>query len=131
MLTSSQPCGGWNPPSPCSGGNAISNPSCSLGGKFYPGPYDPNVCAAYATAQTAANKAAAQASGATSYIPVNFFNAYSVVKNSHALGTYCGLFSEVVDESFATYGGSWVGEDLWQVDSSWAYELSSQDPGTL
>jgi hypothetical protein len=64
-------CPGFNPPKPC-GGAAINKPSCAVGSHFFPGPYDPNVCGAFAKAQLQINIGATVKGG--KYLPVNFFN---------------------------------------------------------
>lgn len=98
---------------------------------FFAGPYDPSVCGAFATAQTKANRDAAVAQGLTTYQPVNFFNAYTVYKNSFAQGTYCSLYNTPVDASYAAKAGVYSGNDFYGVQASWTYTLSKQDSGKL
>lgn len=102
-----------------------------MGSNFYPGPFDPSVCALYAQAQTATNKQAAQGKGASSYTPCNMFNAYMVQKNGVAQGTYCQLFDTPLSSSWASFGGAWSGSDYFGVQSSWTYSLSAQLDGKL
>lgn len=119
----SQP--GWNEPTKC--GGAIDRPSCFLGSDFYPGPYDPSVCAAYANAQTVLNKKNAKSN---KYSPCNMFNAYMVKKNGKPLGTYCSLYTEDVDAGkYGTFKGAWSGKDFYGLESSWTYTLSKQKTG--
>jgi len=61
---------GWESPHKCSGGAISSGGSYHIGSSFYPGPFDPSVCAIYAQAQTNKNKQVAQQSGASSYVSV-------------------------------------------------------------
>lgn len=102
-----------------------------MGSNFYPGPFDPSVCALYAQAQTATNKQVAQGKGASSYTPCNMFNAYMVQKNGVAQGTYCQLFDTPLSSSWASFGGAWSGSDYFGVQSSWTYSLSAQLDGKL
>lgn len=125
-ITVPDKCPGYQPPKPCKGG-AINKPSSYLGSKFFPGPYNPSVCAAYGQAQTTANKAAVSKGG--KYLPCNFFNAYMMKRNGKGMGTYCALYTQAVDSIFATYSGGWSNGDLYQVESSWSYELTTQDKG--
>lgn len=118
---------GWQPPRNCSGG-VISKPSCSLGSKFFPGPFDPKVCASYAVAQTALNKKNARNG---QYSPCNSFNSYMIKRDGIPLGTYCSLFTEVVDVSYATYRGGWASSSFWGIESSWAYSLTDYDDGRI
>jgi hypothetical protein len=72
--TTPDQCPGYKPPKPCNGG-AINKPSCHIGSKFFPGPFNPAVCASYADAQTKINKNAV-AKG-KKYLPCNQFNVSS------------------------------------------------------
>jgi hypothetical protein len=135
-------CPGYKPPKPCNGG-AINKPNCALGSKFFPGPYDPRVCAAFAGAQVEANKRAVQMGG--KYLPCNMFNvsarsrkprvvltlaqAYMMKLNGRPMGTYCSLYTTYVDSSYATYKGGWSGSNLFQIESSNTYETIVEDIG--
>ncbi|KAF2089477.1 hypothetical protein K490DRAFT_20598, partial [Saccharata proteae CBS 121410] len=115
-------CGSnWNSGSQCSSGGAISKPSCNVGNHFFPGPYNPTVCAAYAEAQTAKNKAAAGWWSMWMYQPCNMFNSYMVKKNGVPMGTYCSLFNTEVDHSWATYFGGVSGSDKFDIETSMTY----------
>jgi hypothetical protein len=123
----SQP--GWSEPTPCHGG-AIDRPSCFVGSDFFPGPYDPSVCASYAKSQTAYNKKHADSKG--KYSPCNMFNAYMVKKNGRPLGTYCSLYNEDMDTGkYASFKGSWSGKDYYGLESSWTYTLQNQLKGDV
>ena len=121
-------CPGWKPPTHCGGG--ISAPGFNLGSFFFPGPFDPALCAAYAEAQTSYN--CGHADPVTGkYSPANMFNAYMMKKNGIAQGTFCTLFTTILDKSYATFDGSWVGNDFFGVETSWTYSLNVQDAGFL
>lgn len=48
---------GWQPPTKCGDGSKGHNhPSTCIGTGFFPGPYNPSLCAAYAEAQNVVNK---------------------------------------------------------------------------
>ncbi|KAK1573194.1 uncharacterized protein LY79DRAFT_526277 [Colletotrichum navitas] len=116
---------GWTKPQNC-GGNIHSHPSTCLGQKFFPGPYDVNVCAAYAAAQNAKNsKSLGLASFASwfGYSPLkcNFFNAFMVKENGIPQGTYCNLFTQQYAPSGATYQPGNSGGINWGVESSWSF----------
>lgn len=119
-------CDGYKPPKPCDGG-AINKPTCHIGSKFFPGPFNPKVCASYASAQATKNKNSVNRG--QKYLPCNMFNAYMMKKNGKAQGTYCSLYSEFIDKSFASYKGGWSGKNHFGVESSWMYELNEEDKG--
>ena len=121
----------WGNPTNCSGGAISAGGSYHLGSSFFPGPFNPSVCGIYAQAQTATNKQAAQKKGASSYTPVNMFNAYMVKKNGVAQGTYCALFDTVLSNSWAAFQGGWSGKSFFGVESSWTYALNKLDNGKL
>lgn len=115
----------------------LSGTAISLGGSYYldsaffPGPFDPTLCGTYAQAQTAKNKATAQALGLHSYTPVNMFNAYTVYLAGVAQGTYCALFDTNLNAGWASFSGSWTGSGYVGVQNSWTYVLTVQDSGTF
>lgn len=125
--TTPAPCPGWTPPTHC--GGAISALIYFLIAEFFPGPFDPALCAAYAETQTSYNRAHTDENG--KYSPANMFNAYTMHKNGVAQGTYCSLYSTVLDKSHGTYTGGWVGNDFFGVQSSWTYSLTEQDKGSI
>ncbi|CAK4034784.1 Hypothetical predicted protein [Lecanosticta acicola] len=102
-----------------------------LGSEFFAGPYDATLCGYYATAQTAANKQYAKQNGLKTYQAANSFNAYYVYKNAYARGTYCNLYKQEVDASYAGSADTTTGGNSYTVGSSWVYNASPQDPGTL
>ncbi|KAI9664642.1 MAG: hypothetical protein M1821_006088 [Bathelium mastoideum] len=120
-------CPGWNPPTHC--GGAISAGGYFLGSQFFPGPFDPSICAAYAEAQMSYNRAHADSDG--KYSPVNTFNAYMMKKNGIAQGTFCSLYSSLLDKSLGSYLGGWVGSDFFGIETSWMYSLMVMDKGHL
>ncbi|KAF7193370.1 hypothetical protein HII31_05349 [Pseudocercospora fuligena] len=109
----------------------LAKNSYYLGAEYFPGPYDPQLCGYYATAQTAANRADAKAKGLSTYQPCNLFNAYTVYKNKAAQGTYCSLFNKVVGAEAAGAAGTYYNGDLYEVGVSYTYKLTQQDAGTL
>ena len=120
-------CPGWTPPTHC--GGAIAAALYFLVAEFFAGPFNPGLCAAYAEAQTAYNRANADENG--TYSPANMFNAYMMNKNGVAQGTYCSLYTTVLDKSHGTYTSGWVGNDFFGVESSWTYSLIEQDTGSI
>ncbi|EME45351.1 hypothetical protein DOTSEDRAFT_128803 [Dothistroma septosporum NZE10] len=105
--------------------------SKTLGSEFFAGPYDPNLCGYYATAQTSANKQNAQSKALSSYQACNSFNAYTVYKAGYAWGTYCELYNFNVDASYAGSADSTSNGISYTVGSSWIYSLTKQDSGKL
>lgn len=112
---------GWKNPQSCSG--AHSHPSTCIGQHFFPGPFDPNVCAAYATSQNALNGATSASSSLYNPKHCNFFNSYMLKRNGKPLGTYCSLFAQQYSSSAATYNPGWAGSDFWEVENSWSFSL--------
>jgi hypothetical protein len=49
--------------------------------------------------------------------------------NGKAMGTYCSLYSEFVGSSYASYKGGWSGKNFFGVESSWNYELQTENKG--
>ncbi|KAI9714683.1 MAG: hypothetical protein M1812_006348 [Candelaria pacifica] len=129
-----------NPPSPIASfdgptefGGATNAPLFNgidtyQGVKFFNQPYDPLVCASACQAQTAYNRRHAT-NGA--YKPCNFFNAYILSKNNVPQGIYCSLYTKPWDKSYSTNYGQYRGSDRYTVSSSYGYQLSAQDPGTV
>ncbi|KAK2043861.1 hypothetical protein LZ31DRAFT_554822 [Colletotrichum somersetense] len=115
---------GWTKPQGC-GGAVHNHPSTCLGQKFFPGPFDVSVCAAYAAAQNAKNSNSLGFSFASmfGYSPFkcNFFNAFMVKENGVAQGTYCSLFAQQYAPSAATYQPGNAGGINWGVESSWSF----------
>lgn len=112
----------WNATQQCSGG-AISAPSKQMGGKFFPGPFDPRICTAYADAQTALNKKGL--STGQSYSACNVMNAFSVRKDGKFSGMYCNLFTDHPGSSDGPETGSYRGASSslhnYVVEWSWEY----------
>lgn len=120
---------GWGQPSKCPGGAISAGGSYWLGSKFFPGPFNPNLCGVYGQAQAATNKKLAVEQGQHSYTPCNMFNAYMVKKNGHPQGTYCSLFNTVLDSSWASTQSVWSGSDRFDFESSWTFPLAELDSG--
>jgi hypothetical protein len=100
------------------GGKAIDMPSSSVGGKFFPGPFNVQVCNEYAVQQNTVNRQAG--------LPtvMKMLNAYYIHKNGVPHGTYCGLFSTDLPSSFATYTGAQSQGDHFTVQQSWKFVLN-------
>jgi hypothetical protein len=127
--TTPAPLPGWTPPSNCTGGAISAGGNYWMGSNFFPGPFNPALCGAFAQAQTATNKQAAKAKGASSYTPANFFNAYYVHKNGKPQGTYCSLYDTILSDAYSGFKGAWSGKDFFGVQSSWSFSLSELDNG--
>ncbi|GME47386.1 hypothetical protein GTA08_BOTSDO11651 [Neofusicoccum parvum] len=120
---------GWKSGTKCSGGGAIIKAGALMGQRFFSGPYDPSLCAAYAEAQVAINKKSASIWTLWRYQPCNSFNAYAVIKNKKTVGTYCSLFNVDVTASTSTYFGGKSGQDTFAVDNSNVYACKTYDNG--
>ncbi|KAI7238009.1 hypothetical protein KC330_g2866 [Hortaea werneckii] len=106
----------WSKPTNCNG-KAINASKYWLGSRFFPGPFNPQVCGDYALAQNALNKA----KGVNQQCQM--FNAYYLHKNGVPYGTYCGLYNSRLDNSFATFKGGKSGRDSYDCKNSWTYSL--------
>merc|ERR1711939_330042 len=73
------------------GGKAINAPQYNMGQRFFPGPFNPQVCSDYALAQ---NKAQ---SGSKS--SCRMFNAAYLHKDGVPYGTICSLYSSALDSN--------------------------------
>ncbi|KAL0930135.1 CND3 protein [Colletotrichum truncatum] len=116
---------GWTNPQSC-GTVVHDHPSTCMGQKFFPGPFDINVCASYAASQNSKNsKSLGLFSWASwfGYSPLkcNFFNAFMIKENGVAKGTYCNLFSQQYAPSAASYKPAFSGGIKWSVESSWSF----------
>ncbi|KAI9821235.1 MAG: hypothetical protein M1827_003970 [Pycnora praestabilis] len=114
-------------------GGAINAPLLNgvdtyIGVKFFNAPYDPLICAAACLANTAYDYRHAT-NGV--YKPCNFFNSYVLSKNNVPQGIYCSLYTAPWDKSYSTNYGQYRGSDYYSVSSSYGYQLSNQDSGTI
>ncbi|KAF1350642.1 hypothetical protein BDV97DRAFT_151820 [Delphinella strobiligena] len=80
----------WGTGTNC-GGKAIDSTKNWMGSKFFPGPFNAQLCADYAWAQNLANQKAAVSKGLHSFTPCKSFNSYYLHKNGSPFGTYCNL----------------------------------------
>jgi hypothetical protein len=97
---------------------------------FNEGPYDPTLCAAACNAQTNFDKNhLVDANG--EYKPCNFFTSYILTKNGVPLGTYCALYTQSWDESFAVNTGYFDGNDVYSVNCAASYSLTNMDSGKV
>ena len=115
---------GWTNPQNCSS-HAHNHPSTCIGTKFFPGPFNPSVCAAYALAQNAKNSQTSNFYNWLSFfynpLKCNFFNAFMLKQDGAALGTYCSLYASQYQPSAATYRPGWNGGKYYEVESSWTF----------
>ncbi|QSZ29458.1 hypothetical protein DSL72_003972 [Monilinia vaccinii-corymbosi] len=124
---------GWKAPQQCGGGTkAHSHPSTSLGQSFFPGPYNPALCASYAAAQNKKNAGHVSSlmkmvfrTDAYSPYQCKFFNAYMLEKNGKPMGTYCSLFAQSYGSDQATYEPGQQGSDTWTCSRSYGYDIAS------
>lgn len=109
---------------------AINAPSSYVGARQFSGPYDPSQCASASTAHNAYWQQHT-ASGGT-YSPVNFFVSYVVSKNNNPMVTYCALYSQSWDRSYATNTGQYDSAgNYYDVSQAYAYTLSQTDSGVV
>lgn len=119
----------WGAPKNCSS-KAINAGNYWMGSKFFPGPFNPQVCADYAIYQNAQNKQAAISAGKSSYTPCGMMNAYYLHKNGVPSGTYCALYDTQLSTSWATYSGGYSSSgDHYECRQSWTYSLTVSDGG--
>ncbi|KAL1301851.1 hypothetical protein AAFC00_006036 [Neodothiora populina] len=119
---------GWSKGSSC-GGKAINAPQYWMGSKFFPGPFNAQVCGDYAFKQNSINKAQAVSMGRNFYTPCNMVNAYYLHKNGKPHGTYCALYDTDVALSWATYNGGFSGSDRFDCKQSYKFTLQNVDSG--
>ncbi|KAF7197323.1 hypothetical protein HII31_01374 [Pseudocercospora fuligena] len=106
----------WGKPKNC-GGRAINAPRQHMGSRFIPGPFNPQVCSDYAILQNQANQRAGKQQ-------CKMFNAYYLHKNGVPYGTYCSIFSNSLDNSWATANKvQWSRGDKYECKQSWTYSL--------
>ncbi|KAG9191968.1 hypothetical protein G6011_10702 [Alternaria panax] len=97
---------------------------------FNTNPYDPSLCAAACESQTKFDKEhLADANG--EYKPCNFFTSYILTKNGVPLGTYCALYTQSWDSSFAVNTGYYYGEDEYSVICAASYDATKPDSGNV
>ncbi|KAF2723569.1 hypothetical protein K431DRAFT_219735 [Polychaeton citri CBS 116435] len=108
------------------GGKAINAGQYWMGSRYFPGPFNPQVCSDYALAQNAANANAAKNQGSASYSKCKMFNAVYYHKNGVPHGTYCSLYSTQLGDSWATYSGSKSSNgDKFDCKQSWTWTLAA------
>lgn len=118
----------WTSPKTC-GGKAINAPNYWMGSKFFPGPFNPQVCGDYASYQHVLNKKSAIAAGKSYFTPCNSFNAYYLHKNGVPHGTYCALYDASISTSYATYSGGFSGNNKYDCRQSYQYTRQTLDQG--
>lgn len=105
------------------GGKAVNNGQQFMGGKYFPGPFNPQLCADLAWAQNAANKAAAVAASLHSWTPCTYINAAYYHKDGVPHGTQCNMYNTVVDSSYETYTGGISSGHSFECAKSFTFEL--------
>ncbi|KAI9641482.1 hypothetical protein NHQ30_010290 [Ciborinia camelliae] len=124
---------GWDTPKQCGDGGhkAHSHPNTCLGQSFFPGPYNPGVCATYAKAQNAKNLSLVSwwmqmVYQFLNYAPYKckFFNAYLLSKDGQPQGTYCSLFAQSYSPSQATYSPGVQAGSTWSISQSFSFDIS-------
>ncbi|KAF2206490.1 hypothetical protein CERZMDRAFT_103307 [Cercospora zeae-maydis SCOH1-5] len=104
---------------PSSPSKGINAPKYNLGGKFFPGQFNPQVCSIYALLQNSINAQAGKSQ-------CQMFNARYVHKNGWPFGTYCSLFSTYLNgDKWGTIGTTWSGNDQYQCKQSWTYSFNA------
>ncbi|WPH03990.1 Hypothetical protein R9X50_00687400 [Acrodontium crateriforme] len=105
----------WDHPHNCHWG--IDAPQYSMGSRFFPGPFNPQVCSDFALAQNSFNL------NSGSSQKCHMFNAQYIHKNNKPHGTYCALYTTILDDTWATYTGGYSGNDRYDCRQSWTYNL--------
>jgi hypothetical protein len=119
-------CHGWAPPQKCGDGKkAHSHPQSSIGEHFFPGPFNPDYCSAFAAEQNKKNEHKINSwkptlTNSNNPYKCTFFNAYMLKKLGQPMGTYCSLFTQHYPGEAATYTPEKHG---WDIESSWTYTL--------
>ncbi|EHL00452.1 hypothetical protein M7I_3535 [Glarea lozoyensis 74030] len=122
---------GWQEPTKCGNGHVGHNhPTTCIGTHFYPGPYNPLLCASYAVAQNAINVKANLISTVLSWFgfnpyKVNFFNSYMLKKDGKPLGTYCSIYAQKYSSAQASYDPGFQGGFTWSIESSWSWSIKA------
>jgi hypothetical protein len=124
---------GWQEPTKCGDGSVAHNhPKTCIGTHFYPGPYNPLLCASYAIAQNAINVKSTLFSNflalfGISYNPLkaSFFNSYMLKKNGKPLGTYCSIYAQKYGSGDATYHPGQANGATWTIESSWSWTIKA------
>ena len=96
------------------------HPSQCIGEHFFPGPFDAALCAKYALAQNAINKASKHYSKSSH---CSFFNAFMIKENHVAKGTYCKLFTEEFSSKSASWVPGWYKNKWYSIESSWSFSV--------
>lgn len=110
---------------------AVNYPASYIGADFFNAPFNPAVCADVCRATSASNRATAVASGAASYVPCNYFDAYALSAGGVPRGLYCAFYSSAVDSKYATVTSAQNGGQTYAVGNSFGYASSVVDQGTV
>jgi len=120
--TSSAPVPSWGSAHNC-GSKGVNNGQHFMGGRYFPGPFNPQLCADLAWAQNAANKAAAVVAGKKNWTPCTYINAAYYHKDGVPHGTQCNMYDLRVDASFETYVGGFSAGHNFGCAQSFTFEL--------
>lgn len=85
--------------------------------------FDPSVCTAACSAQSAYNLEHPPSSG--SAMLCNQVVAYVLSDENVPQGMYCTMYSEAWSAEYATNVGQWRGSDYWSVSQAYAYVNST------
>ncbi|KAH7379512.1 hypothetical protein BKA66DRAFT_466170 [Pyrenochaeta sp. MPI-SDFR-AT-0127] len=97
---------------------------------FNTNPHDPSLCGAACEAQTEYDRKNLVNSRGE-YKPCNFFTSYILTKNGVPLGTYCALYTQEWNPSYATNTGYKDGNDVYKVTCAASYTASKLDSGKI
>ncbi|KAF4554225.1 Hypothetical protein D9617_5g071020 [Elsinoe fawcettii] len=111
--------------------NTLNGKSVVAGSGYYPGAYDPSQCSALCASTTNSNKAAAAASGSSTYAACNYVNAAILSVGGVAQGTYCALYTTADVSSYATLYTSKYNGVSYDITYSYGYALNNVDSGVI
>lgn len=86
---------------------------------FNNNPFDPSLCGAACEAQTQFKKDHPEGN----FKPCNFFTSYILTKNEVPLGTYCALYTQTWDSTYAVNTGYYDGNDAYKVRNAAGYTI--------
>lgn len=113
---------GCNKPTKCPA--VHHHPSSCVSEHFFPGPFDVSVCAKFAQAHNLYSQHSKRTWG-TGQSLCSFFNAFMVLENEIAQGTYCKLFTEEFGAHQATWTPGHSQSSEFSIESSWSFCLDN------
>lgn len=90
--------------------------------------YSATQCAALCQAQTDYNKRHPKADG--TFDSCMFFNIYILNKNNFPQGTFCSMYTDAWNATYATNVGQWRGTDHYTISQSFIYTNSAYKPAS-